>query len=636
MSALLPQSKDLDEFMQNGKVLSREQKNDRAKRKGLCPRCGIKTHKIRLARTPITDKDVYKGHCIKCDPDNVPLEICIEWEMKNPTQIPWAKRTRMHTHRGVQRDAHQQLHHGLRASHHHHSDNHHHQTRGGPERGHEQEKSGRVSTPVLRTRTCSSSEGTDGAAAEKHSSSDHSDPEYYHQHYHNNQYHHTQHRYSRGGEGKHRPVTSASANAMNAPCRSNNSSGRTDPTEKQSLSSHSDHNELKNNGALPLEACCHKCGMQTHKEVTVKKSGGILQRKSKTRLEPLTIDGAILNGRCLICFPLPNNDGAILRPPSPDSMASAERAGDHAIPFSPQRRLTVPTYNTTMPTSSSHSPRSSLPTSSKQVLRRFSAPTHRGLPKKEEPSGLPPHEPLSSNKYSMFEQQLSPENDSLPSPVAFTMADEIAIIKNSIPQPRRRKQRSSDSIPFSNQAIVFNDQQLQVVGEERVDTDKATAGERQRQLAEGTDTNKIVIPVPPWKDHSAPHHGSSRNHSPPLRQQEYHDDDDDDDDDDKYASELQQMNGEQTVGTVSPRDEEDEFVATSPHASRPVATAAAPTSTMRHLRSSLSRDPPGDPPGDRHLSAESVLMTGNKVTVAHSDRRRNTGSTIIDGSAISC
>ena len=96
---------DLDQnFSKVGTALTPAQRMARAHRKGLCSRCHIRTHKVSFrGRAPLTNDDVYNGHCIKCDPDMVPLKICVEWEERNPDKIALAKRTQLNIHRGTHR-----------------------------------------------------------------------------------------------------------------------------------------------------------------------------------------------------------------------------------------------------------------------------------------------------------------------------------------------------------------------------------------------------------------------------------------------------------------------------------------------------------------------------------------------------
>ncbi|CAB9513913.1 armadillo repeat containing 6 [Seminavis robusta] len=95
------------EFNKDGTTLTKEQRAARAKRKGTCWRCNIKTHKVNVVgkRIPLTDPDVYEGHCIRCDPDDVPYDVCVEWEQNNPDKAGLARRTSLHPQRGAHRES---------------------------------------------------------------------------------------------------------------------------------------------------------------------------------------------------------------------------------------------------------------------------------------------------------------------------------------------------------------------------------------------------------------------------------------------------------------------------------------------------------------------------------------------------
>ena len=71
---------DLQLFAKSGTAaLSHEQRLARAKKKGVCARCGIKTHHVKVSKItrrsssadPVTDEDVHEGHCILCDPQRI-------------------------------------------------------------------------------------------------------------------------------------------------------------------------------------------------------------------------------------------------------------------------------------------------------------------------------------------------------------------------------------------------------------------------------------------------------------------------------------------------------------------------------------------------------------------------------------
>lgn len=68
-------------FASSGAALTQGEREALAKRKGLCWRCGQKTHIISIfKRASITNDKVYKGVCIKCRPTEVVLH---EYEFRN-------------------------------------------------------------------------------------------------------------------------------------------------------------------------------------------------------------------------------------------------------------------------------------------------------------------------------------------------------------------------------------------------------------------------------------------------------------------------------------------------------------------------------------------------------------------------
>lgn len=74
-------------FAKNGTALTQEERSAMAKRKGLCVQCGVKTHVISVfKKAPITNDDVYKGTCIKCNPTSVPGKTLQEYEHLHPRQ----------------------------------------------------------------------------------------------------------------------------------------------------------------------------------------------------------------------------------------------------------------------------------------------------------------------------------------------------------------------------------------------------------------------------------------------------------------------------------------------------------------------------------------------------------------------
>jgi len=74
-------------FNQNGTALTREERAAIAKRKGTCVNCGVKTHiafVFTKRLTTVTNDNVCKGVCIKCNPTSVPSKILQECEVRNP------------------------------------------------------------------------------------------------------------------------------------------------------------------------------------------------------------------------------------------------------------------------------------------------------------------------------------------------------------------------------------------------------------------------------------------------------------------------------------------------------------------------------------------------------------------------
>lgn len=71
-------------FGKNGTALSQEERASIARRRGLCLKCGTRTHVVKImSRTPLTNDDVYQGICIKCNNNSVPASVLQEWQMRN-------------------------------------------------------------------------------------------------------------------------------------------------------------------------------------------------------------------------------------------------------------------------------------------------------------------------------------------------------------------------------------------------------------------------------------------------------------------------------------------------------------------------------------------------------------------------
>lgn len=77
-------------FNQHGTALSQEEREAIAKKKGVCVKCGLKTHDVKMfKRTALTTDHVYEGKCIRCNANTVPLPILQAWEQKfKPIQAP--------------------------------------------------------------------------------------------------------------------------------------------------------------------------------------------------------------------------------------------------------------------------------------------------------------------------------------------------------------------------------------------------------------------------------------------------------------------------------------------------------------------------------------------------------------------
>lgn len=300
-------------FDQNGTALTKEQRLARSERKGLCPRCGIKTHQISVVtrrRVPICDSDVYQGHCIKCDPDNVPFELVLKWEEENPDKLGWAKRTEVHKHRGIQsrqlqKQKEEQKQQKQQQRHSRHSN------RRGSKNHEKPEPEFHNSWPEPHGRL-------------QRSSTTESAPQ-------NNQ--ETQAGFRRCGtdEGIIRSNKLLPDEAIHS---KNRASALKDSSLKSILSTQgSQHSDSSG-------CYCPTCGNKIYEEKLVavtttstaqnrlslnnlmKKMGKPSPQQTKTvmqtQLEPLTIAGAVEQGRCLLCHPNPNHeDGAVLRPPSP-------------------------------------------------------------------------------------------------------------------------------------------------------------------------------------------------------------------------------------------------------------------------------------------------------------------------------
>jgi hypothetical protein len=83
-------------FNQHGTALTHEEREAIAKKKGVCVKCGIKTHDVKMfKRIPLTTDHVYDGKCIRCFSNSVPISILKSWENKFKTAGFRCKKFRM-------------------------------------------------------------------------------------------------------------------------------------------------------------------------------------------------------------------------------------------------------------------------------------------------------------------------------------------------------------------------------------------------------------------------------------------------------------------------------------------------------------------------------------------------------------
>jgi pantothenate kinase len=70
-------------FNQHGTALSQEEREAIAKKKGVCVKCGLKTHDVGMfKRVALTNDHVYGGKCIRCNSNSIPAPILQAWEQK--------------------------------------------------------------------------------------------------------------------------------------------------------------------------------------------------------------------------------------------------------------------------------------------------------------------------------------------------------------------------------------------------------------------------------------------------------------------------------------------------------------------------------------------------------------------------
>jgi hypothetical protein len=72
-------------FNKNGTALSNSERQNMAKKMGVCLGCGIKTHAAGFGyvKSPLTTQDIYKGICIRCNGGSVPPAVLNEWQARN-------------------------------------------------------------------------------------------------------------------------------------------------------------------------------------------------------------------------------------------------------------------------------------------------------------------------------------------------------------------------------------------------------------------------------------------------------------------------------------------------------------------------------------------------------------------------
>ena len=110
----LPVTQAIPMLSKNGTVLSEAEREEIAHKRGLCLRCGIKTHEVKgFFRTPLDTEHVYHGICIRDYPDHVPPSVSLLWKMRpnegaHPPPSPSGKfraavraTTAFHTNDGV-------------------------------------------------------------------------------------------------------------------------------------------------------------------------------------------------------------------------------------------------------------------------------------------------------------------------------------------------------------------------------------------------------------------------------------------------------------------------------------------------------------------------------------------------------
>ena len=81
-------SQSIPMFNQHGTALSQEEREAIAKKKGICVRCGVKTHDVKLFTSKaLTNDHVYMGICLRDYPSKAPTLIVQAWEAKYKTPL---------------------------------------------------------------------------------------------------------------------------------------------------------------------------------------------------------------------------------------------------------------------------------------------------------------------------------------------------------------------------------------------------------------------------------------------------------------------------------------------------------------------------------------------------------------------
>ena len=81
-------SQSIPMFNQHGTALSQDEREAIAKKKGICVRCGVKTHEVKMFSSKALSNDhVHMGFCIRDYPSKVPSHLVHAWEAKYKSPI---------------------------------------------------------------------------------------------------------------------------------------------------------------------------------------------------------------------------------------------------------------------------------------------------------------------------------------------------------------------------------------------------------------------------------------------------------------------------------------------------------------------------------------------------------------------